>query len=219
MERKKTKNKNLILSMLVFVFAWLSYSFSFFNIYQEAAVFATEGAQPIVQILEILNYRGEELKPMLIIFFTLVSLSLLFEIYLFLYTKKNKLSKISVVTFGLIFLLLLGINLVNKLFPFLMLLISVSILIMISIAITVNYLYIDKYDEQESNNLINGPFKSLSKAENYASKKVSKLRKKNDSLGLHVTSIIDLELDEGYYVTICIEEMNIRGNDYGKNNE
>ena len=89
MEKKKKMMPLLIGVGVGLVLFWSIYSFFFYQVYQEAAVFATEGAQPIVQILEILNYRADVLLPFFIIFFMLVSTSLFYIMYLFLILKQT----------------------------------------------------------------------------------------------------------------------------------
>ncbi|MDR2278880.1 hypothetical protein ACQUEF_10300 [Vagococcus fluvialis] len=214
MEKRKNINKTLITMSIIGLISWLFFSVKFFYCLIEASEFATEGAQPIVQILEILNYRGQKLLPYLIVFFLLVSFSLLFEIYLFLYTKKYQLNQRLVVLAGIVITFFIILNLINELFLLLLVLVVVSVLIMLSISLTVHYLYV----EDEEMISVNGPFKTLSTAEKYADKKINQLKKKMATHELTIKSSIDLEVGDGYYVTIYIEETDNRGNEDGEEN-
>lgn len=216
MEKRKSTNKKLVIISVLGVIAWFLFSIRFFGITREASEFSTEGAQPVIKILEILNYRGNELLPFFILFFILVSFSLLFDIYLYLYIKKNELKKSMFILAGTVTTIFIILNLVNELFLLLAILVAVAMLIMISIAITVNHLYVEK----EEIDLINhGPFKTLTTAEKYANKKIIQIKKKSVLADTRVFSTIDLEASEGYYVTIYIEETNNRGNENGENDE
>lgn len=216
---KQTKYKSLLIIAVVGLLAWIFYSFTFFKTYSEATIFATDGAQPIIQILEILNYRGKELLPFFILFFLLTSLSFLFEFYLFLYANKFKLSQSPVKFLGGILLVFISINLLNKLFLLLITLVSVSIVVVLAIAITVHYLYVDNNEDYDEASYVRGPFKTLEKAEVYRDNKVTKFNKKNKESKFELFSIIDLEFGEGYYINFYLKDTNNRGNQHGGNND
>ncbi|MFW3653583.1 hypothetical protein [Vagococcus fluvialis] len=213
MGKRKNISRWISTFSVISLLAWFFFSIRFFYVYQEASVFATEGAQPIIKILEILNYRGEELLSFFISFFILVSLSFLFLIYLFLYIKKYNLKNSLLIITGIFITFFITINLINELFLFLLVLIVVSFLIMVSIGITVKYLYVEEDDYEERLNSFSGPFKTLSKAEKYAEQKVNKIKKKSNQ---HIVCKIDSEIGEGYYVNIYIEETD---NGRNENNE
>ena len=207
MEKKKKMMPLLIGVGVGLVLFWSIYSFFFYQVYQEAAVFATEGAQPIVQILEILNYRADVLLPFFIIFFMLVSTSLFYIMYLFLILKQTTSNYIPLVVVSLIIFLFIGFNVINKLGLFLGLLVVIAILIMTSIALTVKHLYIEKTD-YEAGDIVRkkGPFDKLSEAHLYEEREIKKMNKLSWTEGLVINSIIYLEENKGHYVEIFLED-------------
>ena len=193
---------------VLLIMSWGVYSYFFKKIYQEAAVFATEGAQKIIQMLEILNYRGAELLPFFIIYFTLVSLSLFYVMYQYIYQKQYQypikstvLSVMSIICF--IFILS---NLMNKFALFLGLLVITSVVIMIAIGLTVNYLYM-KSPTYEVGDLIRkaGPFTKLSDAQSFSLREIKKLEKRFLMEGVFLESMIYVEENKGHYVDIFVE--------------
>lgn len=206
MLKNKYSNYILLVFSSLLVASWLLYSFSFNQVYEEAKYFATEGAQPIVQILEILNYRGEELKPYFILFFTLTSLSFLLIIYLRLFTNKKKLKPYPLVLLSLILLIFIIINSMNKFTFFLLLLIGVSLLLMVSITLTVKHLYnnIDSYEDGDIIQ-VKGPFKTENEANIYAQSELTRLKKQIKIENLCLKSLVYLENPSSYYVDIYFE--------------
>lgn len=218
--RKKTKIINSINSImgLLFIF-WGVYSYYFYHFYNDTKDFATEGAQPIIQILEMLNYRGDGLKLYFILFFILVSLSFLLEIYLYLFIRKYQLSSYPIVILSIMIGLFISFNVFNKLWILSISLVGISLLIMISIVLTVKNLYMN-VEANEAGDILrtNGPFKTQVAAENSVEKEVRKFRKMNRNKLLDVNSQIYLE-ESMYYVDIYLEEINTKTQDDGESNE
>lgn len=218
--RKKTKIINSINSImgLLFIF-WGVYSYYFYHFYNDTKDFATEGAQPIIQILEMLNYRGDGLKLYFILFFILVSLSFLLEIYLYLFIRKYQLPSYPIVILSIMIGLFISFNVFNKLWILSISLVGISLLIMISIVLTVKNLYMN-VEANEAGDILrtNGPFKTQVAAENSVEKEVRKFRKMNRNKLLDVNSQIYLE-ESMYYVDIYLEEINTKTQDDGESNE
>lgn len=207
MEKKKTIMPLLIGAGIGLILFWSIYSFFFYQVYQEAEIFATEGAQPIVQILEILNYRVDVLLPFFIIFFLLVSTSLFYIMYLFLLLKQTTRNYIPLVILSLIIFLFIGFNVINKLNLFFCLLVVISVLIMTSIVLTVKHLYIEKTDYEAGDILCKqGPFDKLSEAHLYEEREIMRMSKLSWAEGLVINSIIYLEDNKGHYVEIFLED-------------
>lgn len=217
---RKKSNYLMIGIISVLVIVWLLYSFLFYQTYDEAKIFATEGAQSIIQILEILNYRGEQLKPYFIVFFTLTSLSFLFITYLFLFIKKNNLKTYSLIFTSLFVVIILGINIANKLFLFLFVLIAMSLLVILSITLTVKHLYMGT-DVYEKGDVIRtkGPFESEKEAQKYVAKELKDLEKQIKSERLYLESSIYSEDSSGYYVELYLEDIRINGESNEENEE
>jgi uncharacterized protein YacL len=203
---------------LLFIF-WGVYSYYFYHFYNDTKDFATEGAQPIIQILEMLNYRGDGLKLYFILFFILVSLSFLLEIYLYLFIRKYQLSSYPIVILSIMIGLFISFNVFNKLWILSISLVGISLLIMISIVLTVKNLYMN-VEANEAGDILrtNGPFKTQVAAENSVEKEVRKFRKMNRNKLLDVNSQIYLE-ESMYYVDIYLEEINTKTQDDGESNE
>lgn len=207
MSKGKKISHFMIGSGLILLVCWGVYSYFFYQIYQEAAVFATDGAQRIIQILEILNYRGPQLLPYFILFFTLVSLSLLYLMYQFLFYEKNRINSPFLGVMSTLLTLFIVGNLFNRLGLFLIALFLVALLIMISIGLTVNYLYL-KQTNYEVGEVIRkaGPFKKLSDAQNFMTREMKRLEKSLISEELSINSVIYLEVTKGHYVEIFVED-------------
>lgn len=206
MIKNKYSNYILLIFTSLLLTSWILYSFSFDKSYEEAKYFATEGAQPIIQILEILNYRGDILKPYFILFFTLISLSFLLMIYLFLFLQKKKINSYPLIILSFILLSFIGFNVVNKLSLFLLLLVSVSLLVMISITLTVRYLSIN-LDNYEDGDILQtmGPFKTREEAKIYSEKEIIHIHKHIKMNHLYVNYYIYSENQENYYSDIYVE--------------
>ncbi len=206
MLKNKYSNYILLIFISLLIAFWLLYSFSFNQTYEEAKYFATEGAQPIVQILEILNYRGETLKPYFILFFTLVSLSFLLMIYSSLFFQKKNIPVYLLFILSIILLSFIGINVVNKLALFLLLLIGISLLVMVSITLTVRHLYIN-VDSYEDGDILQtrGPFKTEEEANTSVKKEVTRLNKRMKINQFQLISSVYSEDQENYYADIYLE--------------
>lgn len=204
---KKKTTYFMIIAISFLLVSWSIYSYFFSQRYDEVKTFATEGAQPIIKILEILNYRTEELTPYFIIFFSLISLSFLLLIYVYLFTSKYQLSPFySLFLSALIFIFIVK-NIWNTLFLFFLILLSVSLLIMVSISLTVKYLYADNDVYEEGDVLqTDGPFNMELEAIEYQNTVITLLNKKNKNQELYINSAIYLEDDNQYYVDFYFEK-------------
>lgn len=223
MIKNKFSSQVILIFICLLTAGWILYSLSFNETYEEIKIFATEGAQPIIQILEILNYRGEEIKNYFILFFVLTSLSFLLLIYSFLFIKKKRLSMFPIVIAALLLLATLIFNSVNKLAIVWLLLIGISLLVMASITLTVKYLYMST-DSYENGDILQtgGPFEDRNMADIYVSLELDKIKSKIDLKDLEVLSHIYSEEPNGYYVDIYLEDVNesngVSNNDNKKGN-
>lgn len=190
----------------VLIVLWLAYSIYFQKFYQDVVFFATDGAQPIVQIIEILDYRGKELLPYLSIFFILVTLSFLFCISLSLVIKKQ--GKKSMVTSLCWFVLVLIItyNIINKLALLLAVLVVVAIIIMYSLVVTVNLLYFEKMN-YEAGDIVQteGPFTSITQSEECSLKLMAKRGQEFEQSPWLLKSEVYMDEGNQYYVDIYLE--------------
>lgn len=187
---------------LILIILWIFYSFMFRVFYEEAVIFSTVGAQPLVKILEIIEYRGNELLPYLASFFTLTSLTFLYCLYFF---KSDKNNRRSVLLIGIIFTGIILFNLINQLALLLIMLVFLALLIMYSLTITVNYLYVEDI-KYESGDILHteGPFETKIEAEDYSLVMLEKQQSYFDKLLLK--SDIYQNEKEKYYVDIYLEK-------------
>lgn len=217
---KKHYNYFIVATLSMFLLVWTLYSFLFYQSYNEAKVFATEGAQSVVQILEILNYRGEEFKIYFISFFILTSLSFIYLNYLFLFVKKNELEIYSLIVVNLVVLIFIVINIINKFFIFLLILIGMALLIILAITLTVNYLYMEKIIYEDGDVIkIEGPFKDGNEARFYAEKELINLKKDVNLENFYLYYVIYSDDSKKFYADFYIEEIKIDRKDDAINEE
>lgn len=208
MIKRNHLNYFMIVITSVLILFWGVYTYFFQLTYSDAKDFATEGAQPIVQILEILNFRATELLPYFIVFFSLTSLSLLYLLYLFLFITKYNLNVFPLICLSILFFIVIGINFINKLSIVFLLLSGVSILLMVSITLTVKYLYVDKVTYEEGEIIrVKGPFETEAKANQYAEIELEKFKEEFKNIDLYAKASVWLEDTGKYFVDIYIEKI------------
>ena len=206
---KEGQTKKIIIGIgSVLVASWGIYSVFFQRFYQEVVFFTTDDAPSLIQLLELIGYRGKELLPYLTVFFTLTTLSLLFAIYLNFAIKEKRMA-VGIIWF--LFAMLIGYNIINKLAALLVVLIIVAALLMYSLVVTINYLYVDKTTYEAGDVLhTEGPFETEEKARVYSKGIVTKRKDEFLNGDFLLASDIYMDEPENYYVDIylaAIDEM------------
>ena len=191
----------------LFLLSWLIYFNYFQEIYKEALEFVTLGAGLEIQLLEIMNYRGQEILTVLLIFFILLTLNGLLVVRgLLQFRRQDKSSKQLLVNTLMIMLptvLIMLIFLFNKL--------SIIIFVLEIFSVVLNYIIyslVNSPMEYEDQDLFEdrGPFSNEEEAILYAESVIKSkgeyFKKRNFAL-LYTTFVSNNE----YFIEIYVEKI------------
>lgn len=111
----KTKVKfYYVIPIAILLIGWLVYGIQTFNLFKEISELTTPGASYVIRMLEFTNYRGQELSNLLILYFILVSLTNIVNLYF--YFKIEYKIKISMILISINVILLAIISFIANIF-------------------------------------------------------------------------------------------------------
>lgn len=108
MKKINIEKKIYVLFFIALIF-WLIYFFMFYNYYNDAIDMVTVGAKRDIQILELFYYRGRETVTILSAYFFILSLHILFIVYIKLRSIfENGLKKIYLLNIVVLIIMLIA---------------------------------------------------------------------------------------------------------------
>ncbi|EOI00806.1 hypothetical protein UAW_00073 [Enterococcus haemoperoxidus ATCC BAA-382] len=168
------KYRYYYLGEIVLLIGWITNTLLFSRFYEEAIFYVDKKDKYIIQLLFLVNYYLDDLLKYLFVAFLLMTLNL-FLILRFYIKNRREVTKRKEMQYSMIvFLVLIGFNIIALLttivWPLFLLLFIVSMTIVYIIYVITKYLYEEKDERYEENELVKvgGPFQTKEAAERYA---------------------------------------------------
>nr|MBO1354333.1 hypothetical protein [Enterococcus sp. DIV0212c] len=196
---------------LMLLIGWVVNFILFSKFYEEAFFYVDKKANFIVQLLFMVNFYLEDILKYLFITFLLMTLNL-FLILMFYIKNKKELTDSKKMTYSLIvFLVILGINGVAMLktivWPLFLLLFIASLTIVFIIYVITKYLYEEKDEFYEENEVVKkqGSFQTKEEAEQYAKDFITHWLEYFEKKGYTLMDSITEGEENEWYVEVIVQ--------------
>lgn len=159
---------------IALLIGWITNAVLFSRFYEEAIFYVDKRDKFIIQLLFMVNYYLDELLKYLFVAFLLMTLNLFLILMFYIKNRREVIKRKEMLYSIIVFLVLIGINVIALLttivWPLFLLLFIVSMTIVYIIYVITKYLYEEKDERYEENEIVKveGPFQTKEAAEKYA---------------------------------------------------
>lgn len=208
------KYRNYYLCELLLLIGWLT-NFVLFSKFYEAAIFYVDkNAKFMIQLLFMVNYYLDDLLKYLFVAFLLMTLNL-FLMLMFYIKNQREAIKQKEMNYSMVgFLLIIGINVIalmkTILWPLFLLLFIVSLTIVYIIYVITTYLYEEKDEQYEENEIVKleGPFQTKEAAESYTKEFLAHWTDHFAKKDYRLMERINQDEKNGWHVEIIVQSIN-----------
>ncbi|OTN83841.1 hypothetical protein A5819_003660 [Enterococcus sp. 7E2_DIV0204] len=158
---------------IALLIGWITNAVLFSRFYEEAIFYVDKRDKFIIQLLFMVNYYLDDLLKYLFVAFLLMTLNLFLILMFYIKNRQEVIKRKEMLYSIIVFLVLIGINVIALLttivWPLFLLLFIVSMTIVYIISVITKYLYEEKDERYEENEIVKveGPFQTKEAAEEY----------------------------------------------------
>ncbi|WP_207695811.1 hypothetical protein DOK67_0001475 [Enterococcus sp. DIV0212c] len=207
------KYRSYYLGEVVLLIGWFTNAVFFSMFYEKAVFYVDKNAKFIIQVLFMMNYYLEDVLKHLFVAFVLMTLNL-FLILMFYVKNKREVIKQKEMSYSIVLFLMIivvgGTALLRTiLWPLFLLLFITSLTIVYIIYVITNYLYEEKDEAYEENELvkIEGPFQTKEAAEKYSKEFLAHWTDNFAKKGYSLVEYIKCDANNEWHVEIIVQSI------------